>query len=401
MHICQAISQIYAPSQGTVAGGNINAMLHLSSSLAASGHDVSVIAGWPHDHTSDTVRNNVNPVKLRLVPLRMRGPLTRNLELLPRLWRESRRLSKSHSFDLVHGHSGYPHLAALTCILKSNMSIPSVHTLYIPITDRLNDRRYPGLSMGFPVKRILRSIDELIAVSANVRDSLVSIGCSADAIHIVPPSVPEYQSVSAKEVKDRRAELGVGADDFVIVFVGNYTAAKGFDLVIRACWEVFDRLPNVHLVYTVETGPKHHSKRAEKIARLLQRIPEARRTELGIVEDMPVLLAMADLFVLPFRETAGPMDYPMALLEAMAAGTAVVTTRVGGIPELIRDGYTGQLVSSDDPRALTEALVSLLADRARRQNMGRAARQDVRTRFGPDAVRRRMEEVYMKALEKQ
>jgi glycosyltransferase involved in cell wall biosynthesis len=95
------------------------------------------------------------------------------------------------------------------------------------------------------------------------------------------------------------------------------------------------------------------------------------------------------VFVLPSRFEG----LSIALLEAMALGRAVVATRVGGSPEVIEDGESGILVRAGDPRALAEAIRSLLDDPARRARMGQAARRRAGS-FDIGAAATRMEEVY-------
>lgn len=374
-------------------------MLGLSEGLTAAGHEVSVLAGWPHRHDPEAVRERLDPVELRLHRLRLSGPYARNVELLARAYLGARHLGDGHAFDLVHGHSGYAHLSALTRVLKRELGVPALHTLYVPITDRLNDTRSRLLGWKAPLRWMLGGIDQVIAISENVRDSVARIGMSRSAVTVVPPAVRQWRSVTEGERRERRLDLGLSDDEPMVLFVGNLTAAKGFDLVIRAFSEALHSVPKATLVHTTETGPSHHASRLRQIERQLKhQIPPERRTGLGIVDDIPVLLAAADLFVLPYRETAGPMDYPMALMEAMAAGTAVLTTRIGGIPEIIRDGENGVVVPPDDSVALGRAMVDLLTDGDRRRQVGDSAREEIRCRFGPDRVRREMERVYESTL---
>lgn len=374
-------------------------MLGLSEGLTAAGHEVSVLAGWPHRHEPDAVRERLDPVELRLHRLRLSGPYTRNVELLARAYLDARGVRNGHAFDLIHGHSGYAHLSALTRVLKRELGVPALHTLYVPITDRLNDSRSRLLAWKAPLRRMLGGIDRVIAISENIRDSVERIGLSPTDVTVVPPAVRQCRSVTREEREERRLELGLGDDEPMVLFVGNLTAAKGFDLVIRAFSEALHSVPKAKLVHTTETGPSHHDSRLGQIERQLERqIPPERRTGLGIVDDMPGLLAASDLFVLPFRETAGPMDYPMALLEAMAAGTAVLTTVIGGIPEIVRDGQNGVMVPPDDAAALGRAMVDLLSNDDRRRDIGDSAREEIRRRFGPDRVSREMEEVYENTL---
>ena len=102
------------------------------------------------------------------------------------------------------------------------------------------------------------------------------------------------------------------------------------------------------------------------------------------------LLARASIFVLPSHAEG----LPVSLLEAMAAGCAVVATTVGGIPDVVEDGFNGLLVPAGDSRALEAALARLLADRELAREMGRAARATIASRFTPERTVSQVEELY-------
>jgi glycosyltransferase involved in cell wall biosynthesis len=104
----------------------------------------------------------------------------------------------------------------------------------------------------------------------------------------------------------------------------------------------------------------------------------------GTRDDVPELLARADVFVLSSRSEGAPMS----ILEAMAAGLPVVATRVGGVDELVADGDTGMLVPPGDAAALSAALGLLIADPALRRRLGEAGRERVRRRFDVREQRR-------------
>ena len=90
---------------------------------------------------------------------------------------------------------------------------------------------------------------------------------------------------------------------------------------------------------------------------------------------------------------------PLALLEAMAAGLPVIATRVGGVPEAVRDGREGLLVPAGDPGALASAIRVLAADREARGRMGEAARARIREEYSVDRMAARTCAVYEEACE--
>ena len=115
---------------------------------------------------------------------------------------------------------------------------------------------------------------------------------------------------------------------------------------------------------------------------------------LGVRHDVPALLALADVYVHPSLQEG----YSNALLEAMAAGKAVVATAVGGNVEAVSDGSTGLLVPAQDAAAIARAIARLLADPAAARQMGARARQYVHERYEMSAMVRSYEGVYTRLL---
>jgi glycosyltransferase involved in cell wall biosynthesis len=126
-----------------------------------------------------------------------------------------------------------------------------------------------------------------------------------------------------------------------------------------------------------------------------------RTDELGIAENVTLLgwigarrreelLARATVFVLPSHAEG----LPVSMLEAMAAGCPVIATAVGGIPDVISDGFNGLLIPPRDPAALARAMERLLTDPPLAFAMGRAARATIASRFTPDRAVERVGRIY-------
>jgi N-acetyl-alpha-D-glucosaminyl L-malate synthase BshA len=134
---------------------------------------------------------------------------------------------------------------------------------------------------------------------------------------------------------------------------------------------------------------------------------EARAAALGVraqvtlvdpvdqIADLGPLLGLGDLFLLP----SDTESFGLAALEALACGVPVVASDVGGLPEVVRNGETGLLVPPRDPAALARAVAALLSDEPRRAAMAQAARLDATTRFRPEPMIARYEELYAGILE--
>lgn len=198
----------------------------------------------------------------------------------------------------------------------------------------------------------------------------------SDRIHVVHCglSTEAFVPGEARDAESRESETAS------LLFVAQLQERKGVTVLVEACGELAARGTPFECTI-VGDGPDYAA--ARELVRDLKL--EDRVTLTGALpqERLPAHLERADVFVLPCVETAsGDLDgIPVALMEAMACGIPVVSTRVSGIPELIEDGVTGALVDSRDSGQLADALGRLIGDARLRRRLGRAGREYVRERF--------------------
>lgn len=172
----------------------------------------------------------------------------------------------------------------------------------------------------------------------------------------------------------------------LIAFTGRCVPGKGVRELVEAAARVVPMIPNLRLEMAGEGDLQDLERRAAAYGirghvHLHGWLPAAARDE---------LLARADVFVLPSHAEG----LPMSLLEAMAAGCAVIATPVGGIPDIVVDGVNGLLVPPRDPESLGRALLRLLSDPALARRLGEAARETVQSRFTAEQALARMESLY-------
>jgi glycosyltransferase involved in cell wall biosynthesis len=171
----------------------------------------------------------------------------------------------------------------------------------------------------------------------------------------------------------------------LVLTVAHLRAQKGLDVLVRAAADV------PHAVFAiVGEGPDREAlERAIAAAGLGERV-----ILLGSRQDVPRLLASCDIFVLPSRYEG----LPLAVLEAMAAGRAVVATAIGGTSEAITDGDHGLLVPPDDAVALGAAIARLLGDPEGAQRMARRARARLLERFTAARMSAEVSTIYERLL---
>src|SRR2546425_932387 len=187
-----------------------------------------------------------------------------------------------------------------------------------------------------------------------------------------------------------REELGLGAGEPVVGLVANIRGSKGHNVFLEAAREILTTAPRARFLI-VGDGVGY-----EEVRRRLSALGLAERvTMTGFRRDIPEVMAALDVLVLPsIRSEATSQVIPQAL----AVGTPVVATTVGGSPELVRDGETGRLVPPADPHALAGAVLEILGDPARARAMGRAGQAAVAAGLTLDASMTRTTAVYRALL---
>jgi len=166
------------------------------------------------------------------------------------------------------------------------------------------------------------------------------------------------------------------AEENALLFFGNIRPYKGLDILLNALADVKKIIPSVTLRIAGQ-ALEPFDRYEEIIARHGLNKAVEKRLEYIPDEEIAGLFASSAIVVLPYRE----IDQSGVLLLALASGKPVVASRVGGIPEAIRDGATGVLVPPEDAKTLAQAILDLLQNPAKRAAMGVAARQDVLDRF--------------------
>ncbi len=194
------------------------------------------------------------------------------------------------------------------------------------------------------------------------------------------PSVVTYNGLDPEEFADLPPR---SSEDPTVLFIGGLEARKGLEYLILSMAHVMSAHPGARLVAVAKTGfrgidePGWFRTLAER-AGALSRLDL--RESVGNLELLQ-LYSDCDVLVLPSRNEG----WGLSLMEAMACGKPVVATRVGGVPELVRDGVEGVLVEAGDVKGLGEAISVLLGDAQARARMGRAGRERVKA-FSWDAA---------------
>ena len=345
-------------------GGAESMLAHLAAGLRTRGHHVELLipahgSGWLNAQLrgADVPSRPLTLGRVRWTPVT-----------------EIRRALSDMRADVLHSHM--IGLAMFGAAATFGRGVPHVITMHGTGHETGAARR------RWALRAALRTSAAPIAVSDGLRRELRGlIGPVAERMDVLPNGVPERHGLRDAT----RATLGVGSDELLIVAVGNLFHNKAHAVLLDA----LARVPSAQPWRVVIAGRREDAA-ATLDAQVIALGWERRVRLLGPRDDIPDLLAAADVFAMPSLNEA----LPMALLEAMFSGTAIVASAVGGIPEAVRDGREGLLVPPGDVDALAASLTRLLESAELRRRLGEAARARARAEYGVDRMVTAHERLY-------
>ncbi|MFE2631977.1 glycogen synthase [Streptomyces sp. NPDC059374] len=300
--------------------------------------------------------------------------------------------------ELIHSHTWYANLAGH--LGKLQYGIPHVLTAHSlePLRPWKAEQLGGGYALSSWAERTaVESADAVIAVSGAMREDI--LGCypalDPDRVHVVHNGI-DTTLYRPDPRADVLARFGIEADRPYVLFVGRITRQKGVPHLLRAVRHI-DPAAQVVLCAGAPDTPEID----REFRDLYEELSRVRAGVHWIPQMLPrpeviQLLTHAAVFVCPsVYEPLGIVN-----LEAMACGTPVVASRVGGIPEVVEDGRTGLLVPLDDDfeAGLARALDAVVGDREAARRMGEAGRERAVGEFGWDAVARRTVRLYGEIL---
>ena len=361
-------------------------VLHVVDSLQTGGierlvHDLVIARGG--ERTSVVCVESIGPFGEALQKRGISVVLIGKQDGLPwalwRMWRHVRRVRP----DVVHCHN----LPAFLCgALAARLAGD------IPVVMTKHGALVPGNRIGDRLNRLLIRGADVVAVSQEAAEIMRAwMPQGSRLVRYIPNGISMEPFGNLPPRQAARVQLGLPARSFIVGIVARVTPVKGHMLLIEVFARLLKRFPEA-LLLIVGDGVRLPAVRV-------------RIRELGIGEsvlvmgerhDVPTLLAAMDVFCLP-SEMEG---MPMTVLEAMAAGLPVVTSNVGGIPEVVEEGRTGLMVASREPAELEAALLALAGDPDRAREMGRAGRERLLEKFSLERTISAYEDLYGEAMDR-
>jgi len=251
--------------------------------------------------------------------------------------------------------------------------------------------------------RLVRYLKKAIFSVESAQDQVVkATGLRREQIAIIPDNCPELDFFSAYGIDPQlAADRYQLQDKIVVLFVGRIRENKGVEYLVRAAADIVGTFGHRDVCFLLvgpveDFGAEKYAARHHYLQRVVSLVQSHElQKHVMLLGEVPVgelgsLYAASDIFVLPSLFEASPK----AVLEAMAFGIPVVTTRVGMLPQAIEDGYNGFLVQPGDVDELTQKIVYLIEHPGDRATMGANARRKAEVEFNWDRVAQRMVEAY-------
>jgi glycosyltransferase involved in cell wall biosynthesis len=288
-------------------------------------------------------------------------------------------------YDIVHTHLMGANLIAKPLAALCGVKIRINH-------DHCNDKASDPKRWVPIADKISNQLStHVIAVSQSTRDYLVEH-------ERMPPDrvTTVHNGIDLDEFRPRREQraavrqkLALPADAFIVAGIGRLSYQKNFSLFIDVAAAVLAQRPNAYFVIA-GTGPEEQQLR-ERAARLGI---DQRLRFLGYVSDMPNFYPAVDALLLTSRYEG----LPITILEAMATGTTIVSSKLDGVAEIMRDGEDGALVTASDVDGFVRQLCELMDHPDVVARRAAAALNKVQTGFSAQSVARAVEDIYLKCL---
>ena len=364
--------KILQVSSAQAFGGGERHLVDLARSLTDRGHEIHVAA-----RSNSQLLNELNLPPGRIVTLPMRNALdAKSAAGLARLVR-------NENIEIVHAHMArdYP-LAAYA--VRRNPGARLIVTRHVL----------------FPLNRLhkltLANVSRVIAVSHAVARELRAQALIAPEKVTVIQNGVDLKKIEAARNRFNRTEFcrrwDLPSDSSLVGSIGTFTRLKGHEDFLHAA----AALPNDSAFFVISGTESPATKEyRRRLERLIQQLNLTDRVSLiGRMDDISDLYCALDVFV----SASHSESFGLAIVEAMAAGTAVVATQTDGAQEIIEDGKSGILVPIGAAQTMADEIGRLLVDRRRRDELADNARAHVSERFSLERMVDETEQVYEQSL---
>jgi glycosyltransferase involved in cell wall biosynthesis len=283
--------------------------------------------------------------------------------------------------DIIHSHGYKSNFYALSA---AQNKMPWVVTNHLWKRTSCNLRLYAYLD-----RFLIKYSKQIIAVSDEIATEMIKMGIPSNKIVVIDNGIDLRRFLNEKKNGELKRSFGLDINSRVIGTVASLTEEKGHVYLINAARDIILAFPETRFLFVGDGVERNHLEK--KVAELgLQ----GKVILTGSRKDIPEILSILDVFVLPSLKEG----LPMALLEAMAARTPVVASRVGAVPKVIVHNENGLLVEPGNSGSLYTGISELLSDPKKASSLGDCGYKKVKERFSSEAMATHYFDVYKKIL---
>jgi len=348
-------------------GGVEKHVLELGKHLAGKGVEVHVLTGRLEGTAAEEVLEGIHVHRIPCTEIRVPRIYPPPLILSRGVEEALAKLDAKHGFDLIHLQDRW--------FPDFNAALLYAKRVHKPLVLTLHNARPLGIAPHYTVlgslydevvgKRILRSADKIISVSAWSAEDVAKYGISLEKFIVV------HNGIDTKAFRPRKTsgfvrKLGITGP--LLLFVGRIIRQKGLEYAVKAMPLILEKHPDARFVIIGRGNRLSHVKRLVKQMGLEDSVVFP-----GFVPESELFEALGscDVFILPSLWEV----LPISILEAMSCGRPIVCTTAGGNAELVRNGFNGFVVSKRSPEQLSDAVIKLLDDDSLRKRMGENSRK--------------------------
>ncbi|MGO8823217.1 MAG: glycosyltransferase family 4 protein [Desulfomonilaceae bacterium] len=303
------------------------------------------------------------------IPQECSDPISRNIFRIRRFIKFFRELRQRH-YDFVHIHVPFPDgfLGTIVFMIIARFAGTKI-LLHIHGTDwdTVYTKKSQLIKFVFRIGLLLPQ--QIVVLYETWRININKLFAKAN-VQTIPNCLEDIEPPNPVLAQEIRSQLGLDNDEFIVLTVGFVGLRKGYLDILDALPQVVKTNNSVRFVFV--GGEEYRGESSPVMARIEKETLDRWVVITGEVprSKIPAYFAIADVFLLPSRQEG----MPISILEAMRARLPIITTAVGGIPEMIEDGQSGILIEPGNPVAIAQAVTNLLKNEKLRIKLSLGAR---------------------------